>query len=313
MTERSPVSPSFADGAAHIDGTYVPVAEARIPILDWGFLRSDATYDVAHVWEGRFFRLEDHLDRFERSMQRLHLTSPVERDAMRSILHRCVAMAGLTSAYVEMICTRGLPPPGSRDPRECRNAFFAFAIPFVWIASPEKQEQGLHLIVSDTQRIAPQAVDPTIKNYHWLDMVSGLYQAYERGGETCVLVDAAGNIVEGPGFNIFAARKGTLVTPDRGMLEGITRRTVIELAGESGLRVEQRPLPAGEARAAPELFLSSTAGGVIPVTRIDGRPVGDGAPGPTTRQLQALYWAAQSDPRFATPVDYHLAAAVSQG
>ncbi len=124
---------SYANGAAFVDGRFVPVAEARVPILDWGFLRSDATYDVAHVWRGRFFRLEDHLDRFERGMARLRMRPPYDRAAIREILIECVRLSGLRDAYAEVICTRGVPPPGSRDPRDCENNFFAFVVPFVWM------------------------------------------------------------------------------------------------------------------------------------------------------------------------------------
>src|ERR671933_1836971 len=226
---------AFTDGAAFVDGRFVPVAEARVPILDWGFLRSDATYDVAHVWRGSFFRLEDHLDRFERGMARLRMSLPYDRAEIRGILTECVRLGGLRDAYAEIICTRGVPPPGSRDPRECENNLFAFAVPFVWIADPERQERGLGATISGVQRIGPESVDPTVKNYHWLDLELGLYEAYERGGETVILVDRADNVVEGPEFNVFTVKDARVATPRRGVLEGITRKTAIELAAGRGL------------------------------------------------------------------------------
>ena len=119
---------AFAGGAAYIDGQFVPMAEARIPIGDWGFLHSDATYDVAHVWQGSFFRLEDHLDRFFRGMERLHMSLPLDRHQIRDILFRCVRLTGLRDAYVEMICTRGLPAPAAATP-PMQQSFHAFAIP----------------------------------------------------------------------------------------------------------------------------------------------------------------------------------------
>src|ERR687896_1612756 len=201
-------SRSYTDGATFVDGRFLPVAEARVPILDWGFLRSDATYDVAHVWRGSFFRLEDHLDRFERGMARLRMSPPYGRSEIRDVLIECVRLSGLREAYAEIICTRGVPPPGSRDPRECENNFFAFAVPFVWIADPQKQERGLRATIARVQRIQPEAVDPTVKNYHWLDLVTGLYEAYDRGGEAGILVDGEENVVEGPGFNVFAVKDG---------------------------------------------------------------------------------------------------------
>ncbi len=154
------------------------------------------------------------------------------------------------------------------------------------------------------QRISPEAVDPTVKNYHWLDLVSGLYEAYDRGGETVILVDREDNVVEGPGFNVFAAQAGELVTPSLGVLEGITRRTVIELAAEYAIPLEQRAVSAEEVRRADEVFVTSTAGGIMPVTEVDGEPVGNGEPGPITLRLRAAYWDLHDDPRFVTPVRY---------
>ena len=294
----------FSHGAAHVDGLIVPIAEAKISLLDWGFLHSDATYDVAHVWKGKFFRLDDHIERFLSGMDKLRMSIPHSRTDLHSILVDCARESGLREAYVEMICTRGLPKPGSRDPRTCTNRFVAFAIPFVWIANPQEQTNGLHLIVSRWQRIPPESVDPTVKNYHWLDMAMGLFEAYDRGGETAVVVDTGGNLIEGPGFNIFAVNGCTLTTPARGVLEGITRRTAIELATEYGYEVLQCNLHADEARGADEVFVTSTAGGIMPITKIDGRAVGSGTPGPVTRQLQEGYWALHEDPHYTFKVDY---------
>jgi len=295
---------SYADGAAFVEGRFVPVGEARVPILDWGFLRSDATYDVAHVWRGSFFRLEDHLDRFERGMERLRMSLPYGRGEIRDVLVECVRLSGLRDAYAEIICTRGVPPPGSRDPRDCKNNFFAFVVPFVWIADPDKQVRGLHATIGRVQRIQSESVDPTVKNYHWLDLEVGLYEAYERGGETVILVDGDENVVEGPGFNVFAVKDCGAFTPSRGVLEGITRKTVIELAAELGIPLEVRPVPADEVRAADEVFITSTAGGIIPVTTVDGKPVGAGEPGPVTWRLREAYWNLHRDPRFALPIRY---------
>lgn len=294
----------FSHGAAWQRGAFVPIAQASVPITDWGFLRSDATYDVVTVWDGAFFRLDAHLERFLRSCRRFRLDPGKSPGEIVAILTECVRLAGLRSAYVEMVCTRGQPPWGSRDPRQALNQFFAFAVPYVWIANEEQRRRGLHVIVSDVQRIPPASVDPTAKNYHWNDMTMGLLGALDAGGDTVLLTDAAGSVVEGPGFNIFAVRAGTLVTPNEGVLEGITRRTVIEMAAALGIPVELRALPAAELRGGDEAFLSSSGGGVLPVTRVDGKPVGSGAVGPLTHRLQETYWAWHRDPRYSTPVAY---------
>ncbi len=302
--ENSASARSLNDGAAFVDGSYVPIGEARLPLLDWGFTRSDVTYDVVHVWKGSFFRLEDHLDRFARSCLGLHLDPGYARDEIRDILTRCVRLSGLRDAYVEMICTRGVPALGSRDPRRCRNTFFAFAIPFVWIVSQQRQEEGAHLIITEVPRISPASVDPTVKNFHWGDLTRALFQAFERGGETAVLVDAEGCVSEGPGFNVFRVHEGRITTPDGTVLEGITRQTVRELCDELRIPFGLGSITPDELRDADEIFISSTAGGVMPITRVDDRILGNGRPGPLTSRIRDTYWRKHEQGWHATPVDY---------
>lgn len=285
MAERD-----FSAGAAWIDGDIVPIADARIPILDWGFTRSDATYDVVHTWEGQFFRLDDHMARFWRGVGRLRYQLPVDDEQVRAILQQLVETSGLVNAYVALIATRGMPKPGSRDPRDCRNQFYAFAIPFVWIADPEKQKTGLHMMISDRERIRPEAVDPTVKNYHWLDFQNALLEAYDAGAETVVLLDSDGNVCEGPGFNVFAVKSGALSTPDRGALEGITRQTVLDICNAKNIAVDVRPVSVAELKSADEIIITSTAGGIMPVTKLEDGPVGDGTPGPMFTHIHGAYW-----------------------
>ena len=156
-------------------------------------------------------------------------------------------------------------------------------------------------MVSSIERIRAQAVDPTVKNYHWLDLVRGLFEAYEQGGETAVLIDARGNVLEGPGFNLFVVRDGTVATPAAGVLEGVTRGTAIELLQRRGVPIELRDVHADELRNADEAFATSTAGGVMPIASVDGRALGHGA---VSHRLLDDYWAAHDDPAWATPVRY---------
>ena len=290
------------DGVAYIDGAFVPMKDARISVLDWGFLRSDATYDVVHVWKGRFFRLDTHLDRFMRSVEKIYLELPVSRDELARILAQCVTRSGHDDAYVEMILTRGVSPTFSRDPRDAENRLICFAIPFGWILRPEEREAGISAAISDIRRIPPESIDPMVKNYHWLDLVMGLYDAYGRDAKTVILTDARGNLAEGPGFNVFVVKDGKIATPDHGVLEGVTRLSAMELAHELGLALEERAVTAEEARAADEVFATSTAGGIMPVTRLDGAAVGSGRMGPVTRQLIDAYWQKHSDPDWSVAV-----------
>ena len=291
-------------GAAWIDGRYRPIEEAKISVLDLGVTRSDCTYDVVHVWDGRFYRLDAHLDRFDSSLARLRLDPGYDRAGIEAILHGCVRRAGLREAYVSMTCTRGRMAAGRRDLRTARPTFYCFAVPFVWISDPARQAAGASMRVSQVIPIPPQSVDPSVKNYHWLDLDLALLDAYDHDADLVVLRDLSGAITEGPGYNVFAYVEGRWLTPGRGTLAGITRRSVIELAREAGHRVDEGRLGADDLRRAAEVLVTSTAGGIMPVTVIDGEPVGLGVPGPLTLELRDRYWASHQDPRYSTPVRY---------
>lgn len=295
----------WPSGAAYIDGRYMPIEEAAIPITDWGYRRSDVTYDVVGVWGGAFFRLDDHLRRFRNSMRALRL-EPRESDGdIRRVLAECVRQTGLREAYVAMDCLRGTPRPGApRHPLGCRNYLAAFAIPWVWVVSPEVQARGAHLVIAETPRIPDDSVDPRVKNFHWGDLTRGLFEAHDHGADTCVLLDRAGFVTEGPGFNVFAVTAGAVATPDRGALEGITRLSVIELCAALGIPCTVRPLPASELREADEIFLATTAGGIMPAARLDGRILGNDRPGPISSRLREEFWAKRKAGWHATPIDY---------
>jgi branched-chain amino acid aminotransferase len=295
----------WPDGAAYVNGKYMPVGEAAIPVTDWGYRRSDVTYDVVSVWGGAFFRLDDHLRRFRKSMQAMRLQPPESDDDIRRILTECVRRSGLREAYVAMDCLRGSLKPGlPRHPVNCKNYLTAFAIPWVWVIPPEVQERGAHLIVAKTPRIPDASVDPKVKNFHWGDLTRGLFEAYDRGADNCVLLDQDRFVTEGPGYNVFTVTDGAVATPDRGALEGITRLSVQELCAELGLDFAVRPLPATELDAADEIFLATTAGGIMPVSRIDGRILGNDRPGPISSRLRATFWAKRAEGWHATPIEY---------
>ncbi|HEV2507644.1 MAG TPA: aminotransferase class IV [Mesorhizobium sp.] len=294
----------YPAGVAFLDGQYLPMSQAKISVLDWGFLHSDATYDTVHVWNGRFFRLDLHIERFFGGLERLRMSIPYTQKQVAEILHNCVALSGHRAAYVEMLCTRGASPTFSRDPRDAINRFMAFAVPFGSVANAEQRERGLHVAISDRIRIPPASVDPAIKNYHWLDLVRGLYDAYDRKAETALLLDFNGNVAEGPGFNVFAVKEGRLVTPAVGVLAGITRRAVFEISGELGLDCNAIDVSVAALKGADEVFITSTAGGIMPVTVIDGSPIANGKVGPVTRRLEKLYWAKHEDPVWSSPVTY---------
>ena len=286
-----------------MNGKFIQLSEARIPVLDWGFLRSDATYDVVHVWKGRFFRLDKHIDRFFQSTEKLRMPCTVSRIDLKKILAGCVERSGLDNAYVEMIQTRGMSPNFERDPRKSEPRFIAFAVPFGWILKPEEFEKGLDVLVSNRRRISPNSIDSSIKNYHWLDLVSGMFEAYDNGHDTVILTDEENNISEGPGFNIFCVDETGLNSPNKGVLEGITRQTVLDLAKELNVPFQLRPISLETLKSSNEVFATSTAGGIMPITKINGLPIGRGAPGEITSKLHKTYWDKHSDPAWSVSKD----------
>jgi branched-chain amino acid aminotransferase len=287
----------WSKGAAWMKGEVVPIADARIGVTDWGVVRSDITYDVAPVLNGGFFRLDDYIARFMASMEALRMDVGMSADAIRDACHAIVARSGLRDAYVAMVAARGVPLVfGTRDPRHCANHFFAWCVPYIHVIKPEIAEAGASVwIAKDVRRIPEDSVNPRAKNYHWGDFTQGLFEAKDRGFETVLLLDHAGNVTEGPGFNAFALKGERVVTSEHGVLHGITRRTVLEMCDEIGLTTERRPMPLEEFLEADEVWLSTTAGGVVPVTKVDGRVFSNGAPGPVARRLRTLYreWTAR--------------------
>jgi branched-chain amino acid aminotransferase len=296
---------AFAAGCAWIDGDFVPIGEARVPILDTGFTRSDLTYDVAAVWKRRFFRIDDHLDRLERSCESLRLQMPKPKVEVRDLMIECVRRGGFDDAFVEVVVTRGVPLPGDRDPRSATQRLYVYAVPYVWIVKPDVQQRGVDVVIArDTIRIPTNAVDPRAKNFHWGDLTRGLFEAYDRAAALALMPDVHGNITEGAGFNVFAVRPdGGLVTARDGVLEGITRRTVIEIGRADGRRVEVGTLRAQDVTSAAEVFLTSTAGGVMPVATVDGVRLGEECPGPVTRLISSRYWDLHADSEYTISID----------
>jgi branched-chain amino acid aminotransferase len=248
-----------------------------------------------------FFCLDDHIARFFRSCRNLRLSCPYSEHELANVLSRLVQQTGLTDAYVQMIATRGLPAPDSRDLRTCKNTFLAFCVPYVHI-TPDSGRGFLDAIISDRPRISASSVPSSIKNYHWIDFELGLLEAYERGGNTVLLTDGSGGVTEGPGFNVFGWRNGEMFTPDTNILEGITRNVVLEIAGDLKMKVRQRTVSPAELRDADEVFATSTAGGIMPVRSIDGHALPN-MPGPVTQEIARIYWKKRETGWRATPIE----------
>ena len=295
-------------GAAWMNGTVIPISQATIPVNDWGLVHSDITYDVVPVIDGAFFRFDEYLARFLSSMENLHLDPGMTKLDIQAALHQMVGKSNLRDSYVAMVCSRGKPKiAGSRDPRDCDNHFFAWCVPYVHVIKPEVVEQGATAwIAQNAYRIPENSVNPLVKNYHWGDFTQGIFEAKDKDYETVILLDYDGNVTEGPGFNVFAVKEKVLITPDRGVLAGVSRKTVLEMAEHLGINTSIRSLSVEELLEADEVFLSSSGGGVIPIIRVNETIFGNGASGPISVQLNKTYWTWTTLEKYRDPIDYAL-------
>jgi len=293
-------------GAAWMNGHVLPISQATIPVNDWGLVHSDITYDVVPVINGAFFRFEEYLSRFFSSMESLYLDPGMNKSEVQKALHQMVSQSGLRDSYVAMVCSRGRPKiPGSRDPRDCENHFFAWCVPYVHVIKPEIIDQGATAWISqNVYRIPEESVNPRVKNYHWGDFTQGIFEAKDNKYETVILLDFNGNVTEGPGFNVFAIKDEVLITPDRGVLAGVSRKTVLEIADHLGIVASIRPLSVDELLEADEVFLSSSGGGVIPIVRVNETIYGNGVKGPISVRLNETYWQWTKFEKYRDPINY---------
>jgi branched-chain amino acid aminotransferase len=301
------MSKDLSKGAAWMRGKIMPIHEASLPLNDWGLTRSDITYDVVPVIDGAFFRLTDYLNRFEASMKDMRLDPKINRNDIQKALTDMVSKSGLRNSYVSMVCSRGVPNvAGSRNPKDCDNHFFAWCVPYVNIIKPEIAQNGASAWISDTvKRIPEDSVNPRNKNYHWGDLTKGLFEAKDNNAETVILVDHKDNVTEGPGFNVFAVKDGKILTSDHGVLEGISRQTILDICVELSLEKEVRPISREEFMEADEIFLTTSSGGVVPITKVNDRIFSNDAPGEMTVKLMDCYWNWTKNDNLRIEIPYN--------
>lgn len=304
-TRLSAAIADWSRALAYVDGQWCALDEARIPIRDYGLMRADLTYEVVHVWRGGFFRLDDHLDRFADSCRGFRLDPGMSRAELAALLHRLVARSGLRDASVWWAVTRGAPPLGSRDPAMARNAVYAYAQPLVPRVDAARMRRGMHAMIHRTvRRIPPDSVNPRHKNTHWADMTVAEFDARDAGFDIAILLDREGNVTETAGANVGAIVEGRLVMPDGGCLGGISAMTMVEIANDLGIPAGFAPIPAEMLADADEAFMTGTTNGLVPITRIDQRILGNSAPGPLTTRIYNEYIRRKNAGWHITPIDY---------
>jgi branched-chain amino acid aminotransferase len=306
--ERLPHDKEYEDGSAFANGQYCAASQAMMPLFDMGFIQSDATYEKATVSKGRYFRLLDHFDRFARSCEKFRLRSPYTNEEMLGVFNELLRLTGLREAGVWWCVTRGLQKEASDrgNPAAFENRFYAAAFPYTSIATDAQRAHGLDLIISERHiRIPPKALDPRVKNFNQMDMKLSLFEATDRGKDWSVLTDAQGYLTEPAGANIFVVKGGQLYTPDSGCLEGITRKSTLELAEMLGIPTHVEKVHARHLREADDAFITSSAGGIMPVNSVDGVVLGGvEGPGELTARLHDVYWKKMWEGWKGTPVDY---------
>lgn len=274
----------------HINGRVSAPEDAKISVFDRGFLYGDSVYETIGTVYGRLFAARDHLDRLERSASRIGLRVPPRAEIERAIAET-VAAAGNPESRVRVILTRGAGKldldPAAADDTQLIVIVFPLGPP-----TREMYEKGVEVAIVSVARNNPRAIDPAVKSGNYLNNILALGEARRRSGAyEAILCDADGSVAEGASSNIFAVVDGRVLTPptEVGILDGITRAKVIGLCQAHDVPSAERRLSPFDLRNAEEAFITSATRGVLPVTRIDGRAVGTGVPGPITRRLIGLY------------------------
>jgi len=290
-------------GIAFMNGQFLPADQPLISVFDHGFLYGDGVFDTWSAKYGYIFKLEEHLARLFRSLRAIALDIPYSVEEIREAVLETVRRNKLTdSAYIKIVATRGISTEPVLEPRGCTPTVVVFARPYLHWAPPVVRETGLRVKLAATRRISVDALDPRIKSLNYLNLVLARLEAIAASCDEALLLDENGFVCEGPGYNIFVVSGGVVITPDRSILEGITRETVLELCGELGLPTALRPVSTYDFFTADEAFLTGTAGGLVPVTRADGRVIGQGSPGPVTRRIDEDYDALLRSGRYGTPI-----------
>lgn len=274
----------------YLDGALVPDSEAKVSVFDHGLLYGDGVFEGIRGYSGRIFRLTEHVERLYESARSIALEPPMTPQEMEGIVVDTVRANNLRDCYIRLVVTRGVGDLGL-DPRKCpRPTVFCIADK-ITLFPAELYEKGLAVMSVSFRRTAPDALSPRVKSLNYLNNIMGKLLGNLAGVPEIIMLNPEGYVVEGSGDNIFIVYKGELITPPRylGILEGITRKAVIELARSMGIGVREEPFALHDLYVADEAFLTGTAAEVVPVVAADGRRIASGAPGPITKKLMEAF------------------------
>lgn len=277
-------------GAVYLNGRIMTRDEAVISPYDHGFLYGDGVFEGIRVYDGRVFKLEEHLDRLYASAAHIMLEIPLDRAAMRAAIIDTVRATQLRDAYIRPVISRG-PGDLGIDPRKCAKPTVVIIVDAIQLYPKEAYERGLRMVTATVRRPAPDALNGRIKSLNYMNNILARIQANQAGVEEALMLTDEGYVCECSADNIFVVAKGELWTPapHLGLLQGVTRDTVLALAREAGIAAGERIFTLYDVYAAEECFLTGTGAEIAPVVEVDGRRIGSGRPGELTRRLSGAF------------------------
>jgi len=273
----------------YLDGKYLPEGLAKVSVFDHGLLYGDGVFEGIRAYNGRIFRLKEHLDRLFDSAKTIDITPPISKEEMTEAICETMRRNKLTDAYIRPIITRGIGDLGL-DPRKCPKAS-VIVIAVTWGAMyGDLYEKGLRAITVSVRRNAAESLPPNVKSLNYLNNILAKIEANYKGGDEAIFFDTNGYVAEGSGDNLYIIKNGEILTPHTlNNLRGITRMVVREIAESLGITFKEQNLGYFDLYTADELICTGTAAEVAPITWVDGRVIGSGKPGPITRQLMAEF------------------------
>ena len=275
-----------------INGTLFDKQDAKVSVYDHGLLYGDGVFEGMRSYGGRVFRIDAHLDRLWESAAAIFLEIPISKEAMVEAINETLATNEILDGYIRLVVTRGAGTLGI-DPTRTRDPQIIIIADHIELYPPKLYEEGLEIVTSSVQRTQPESLNPRIKSLNYLNNILAKVEGLRAGCIEALMLNSNGEVAECTGDNIFLVRDGVVLTPstDVGILEGITREAVMELAAQAGHDVREATLALADVYAADEVFLTGTAAEVVPVVMIDGRLIGDGRPGPITRDMKKRFEA----------------------
>ena len=274
----------------YINGQYFSRDDAKISVYDHGLLYGDGVFEGMRIYHGKVFRLQQHMIRLYESARAIRLQIPLDIDKLSADVNETVSKNGLNEGYIRLVVTRGGNQLGL-DPFRCEDPQIIIIADKISLYPESFYVDGLELVTASTIRNHPAALSPRIKSLNYLNNIMAKIEGLRAGCIEALMLNHKGEVAECTGDNIFIVKRGELYTPpiDAGILEGITRNAVIELAEQAGITVHQSVMTRHDIYVADECFLTGSAAEVIPAVKLDGREIGDGKPGPVTQQLNAAF------------------------